>query len=224
MKKSILSISFLACLVIFTSCKDEKKNETTATEAEAAKEVTATAVKYTAIPEESVIEWKGAKPTGEHTGTIAIESGVMSVKEGALESGNFLIDMSSITVTDVDLEEDKKADLEAHLKGTVEGKENHFFNTEEHPTAAFEVTGIEEKEGKLMLSGNLTIKGKKQNISFPVSVSEDGNTAMLTSETFTIDRTNWDVNYGSKSVFDDLGDKFINDDIELVVKVKAKKA
>ena len=45
----------------------------------------------------------------------------------------------------------------------------------------------------------------------------------ITSETFAIDRTKWDVNYGSKSVFDNLGDKFINDDIELTVTVVANK-
>ncbi|MCM5663975.1 YceI family protein [Galbibacter mesophilus] len=222
MKRNLLTFSLIGCLAIFVACKNEKKNETTATDAEAVKEAPAAAVKYKAVPAESTIEWKGSKPTGEHTGTIAIESGVMTVKDGTLESGNFLIDMSSITVTD--LEGDKKGDLEAHLKGTVEGKEDHFFNTEEHPTAAFEVTGIEEKDGKTMLSGNLTIKGNKKNISFPVSISENGDTATLTSDAFTINRTNWNVNYGSKSVFDDLGDKFINDDIELTVKVKAKKA
>lgn len=222
MRKNILSLSLIACLTVFTACKNEKKNETTTGEAEAAKEVTAAAVKYKAVPAESTINWKGAKPTGEHTGTIAIESGVVSLKDGKVDSGNFLIDMNSITVTD--LEGDQKANLEAHLKGTVEGKEDHFFNTKEHPTAYFEVTGTETKEGKTYLQGNLAIKGTKKNISFPISVTENGDSLTVTSETFTIDRTEWNVNYGSKSVFDNLGDKFVNDEIELTVTVKANKA
>ncbi|MEL4307623.1 YceI family protein [Joostella sp. CR20] len=222
MKKRILSISVIACLAVFTACKSDKKNETTTSEAEAATAVTAEAVKFKAIPAESTIEWVGAKPTGEHTGTIAIESGVVSLKDGKVESGNFLIDMNSITVTDLD--GDQKANLEAHLKGTVEGKEDHFFNVKEHPTAYFEVTGVEQKEGKTYLQGNLAIKGNKKNISFPVTVSENGDTVTVSSESFTIDRTEWNVNYGSKSVFDDLGDKFVNDDIEIKVTVKAKKA
>ncbi|WP_335964528.1 YceI family protein [Galbibacter sp. PAP.153] len=223
MKKNFLSISLIACLTVFTACKTEKKNETSANDAETVTETTVEAVKYKAVPEESIIEWKGSKPTGTHTGTISLESGVIAIKDGALESGNFLIDMNTITVTDLEAG-DGKEDLEAHLKGTVEGKEDHFFNVAEHPTAYFEVTGIEEIEGKTHIKGNLAIKGTKKNISFPVTVTENGDVATLTSEPFTIDRTNWNVNYGSKSVFDDLGDKFVNDDIELVVKVKAKKA
>ena len=47
----------------------------------------------------------------------------------------------------------------------------------------------------------------------------------LKSEPFTIDRTDWDVNYGSKSVFDSLvGDNVISDDIQLEIKVVANKA
>ena len=81
----------------------------------------------------------------------------------------------------------------------------------------------EKKDGKWMMAGNLTIKDQKKNIQFPVSYTQDGTTLKLTSEPFTIDRTHWNVNYGSKSVFDDLGDKFVNDDIELTVKVIAER-
>ncbi|MDX1472244.1 MAG: YceI family protein, partial [Flavobacteriaceae bacterium] len=57
----------------------------------------------------------------------------------------------------------------------------------------------------------------------PVTVTDNGDTVTLTSDTFTIDRTKWDVNYGSKSVFDNLGDNFINDDIELKINITADK-
>ena len=65
-----------------------------------------------------------------------------------------------------------------------------------------------------MVSGNLTMKDQTHNVTFPASVSFNENTMSLQSETFAIDRTKWGVNYGSKSVFDNLGDKFINDEIE----------
>ena len=120
---------------------------------------------------------------------------------------------------------DGKEDLEAHLKGTVEGKENHFFDVSKFPSAAFEITGTESlAAGKTRLSGNLDIKGQKHNISFPVNITNDGDQMIIESEAFTIDRTKWNVNYGSKSIFEDLGDKFINDDIELKISIKAKKA
>jgi polyisoprenoid-binding protein YceI len=222
MKKTIMSLPMLLCMVFFISCKSEKKNEQT-TEPTEAKAVTAQAVKYKVNPEQSSIDWKGSKPTGTHTGTINIESGVISTKGGVIESGNFLIDMNTINVTDLKAGEGKE-DLEAHLKGSVEGKEDHFFNVQKHPTAYFEVTSSEKKDGELILNGNLTIKGIKNAVSFPVNITEDGTNFSLTSESFTIDRTKWNVNYGSKSIFDDLGDKFVNDQIELVVTVKGQKS
>ena len=93
---------------------------------------------------------------------------------------------------------------------------------QKYPTAAFEITGISEQDGKKIMAGNLTIKDVKKNIQFPVTYEVAGSTMTLKSETFTINRTDWNVNYGSKSVFDNLGDKFINDDIELTLDIVAK--
>ncbi len=221
MKKQILNTLAVVALIAGTvSCKGDKTNETDATEA---KEVATVvdAMKFTVNTSASTIDWVGSKPTENHTGTINIESGVVKVA-GDKITGTFLIDMTSITVTD--LEGKGKASLEGHLKGQAEGKEDHFFNVAKYPTAAFEVTGVTEKEGKKMMQGNLTIRDQKKNIEFPVTYSVDGANMTLTSEPFTIDRTNWGVNYGSKSIFDNLGDKFISDDIQLTVKLQATKA
>lgn len=223
MKTKLINLFVVSTLIITAvSCKGEKKNETEAKAAEEAAEATTAAIVYAIDPASSTIEWTGKKPTGMHTGTIKIADGTVKTQNGNLESGAFTIDMTSIIVTD--LEGDDKASLEGHLKGEGEGKEDHFFNVAKHPTATFEVTGITEREGKTMLEGNLTMKGIKKNISFPVTTSAEGDMMILTSEVFTINRTDWGVNYGSKSVFENLGDKFINDDIELKVSVRAKKA
>ncbi|QDO93931.1 YceI family protein [Formosa sediminum] len=222
MKNRILTL-FVALSIgsAVTSCKDKSK-EAEATAAEPVAETVPTADMYKVDTENSTIEWKGAKPTGEHFGTISIASGELTAEGNTIESGMFTIDMSTITALDV--EGDKKENLEAHLKGTVEGKEGDFFNINEFPTAAFEITGITTNEAsKTILSGNLTLKGIKKNVSFPVTVTTQDDTLSLVSETFAINRTEWGVNFGSKSVFDNLGDKFINDDIILTVKVKATK-
>ena len=210
--KFLTLFTMAALLTAAVSCKNEAKNETEAADVEAAAEVTAEASKFMLDKEESEISWEGAKPTGTHTGTLGLESGVVRLEDEML-SGSFLIDMTSIVVTD--LEGDQKASLEDHLKGTVEGKEGDFFNVNKYPTAAFEITGVTEKDGKKIMAGNLTLKETKKNIEFPVTYEVAGNTLTLKSEPFTIDRTDWNVNYGSKSVFDNLGDKFINDEIEL---------
>ncbi len=162
--------------------------------------------------------WEGSKPTGTHHGTIQLESGTIHLNEGKVEAGNFVIDMNSIT--DEDLEGDQKANLEAHLKGTVEGKEGDFFNVNEFPTAKFEMTGIENN----IVKGNLTIKNKTNAVEFPATVTMEGDKLMLKSETFELDRTKWDVNYGSKSIFPNLGDKFISDTMKITVSLVATKA
>jgi polyisoprenoid-binding protein YceI len=213
----------LALAIAFTGCKD-KADEANTSDAEAAAVSESTSQKYTVNISESTIQWKGFKPTGTHAGTITIDNGILKTDDGKLQSGTFLIDMTSINVTDLEAG-DGKEDLEAHLKGTVEGKEDHFFDVVKFPTAAFEITGTESiAAGKTRLSGNLTIKGQKHNISFPVMITNEDDMMTIESEPFTIDRTTWGVNYGSKSVFEGLGDKFINDDMELQITVKAKKA
>ncbi|MGA8853617.1 MAG: YceI family protein [Christiangramia sp.] len=222
MKRIFLNAFVIAGLgLAFTGCKNNN-NEAEVAEMKDAATAQAEAMKFSVDTSSSVIEWKGEKPTGTHNGTIKVSNGSFMANDSVIESGTFVIDMKSIEVTD--LEGDNKSDLEAHLKGTVEGKEGDFFNVQEFPEAKFEVTGITEEAGQSMLQGNLTIKEETKNIAFPVTISKDGESIQITSEEFTIDRTKWNVNYGSKSVFDGLGDKFINDDVSLKINLKAKKA
>ncbi|MCA0133697.1 YceI family protein [Winogradskyella alexanderae] len=218
MKTKFFKIFTVIALVSFTNCGDNKAKEAETTEATEAAVAKETAVTYQANSENSMIEWKGFKPTGSHTGTISISEGMVSVNGDAIESGNFTIDMNSIVVTDIPVEDEGNAKLRGHLTSA------DFFDVEKFPTAKFEVTGISTEEGKTMLSGNLTMKEKTNNISIPVTTSMEGDMMKLTSETFTIDRSKWNVQYGSKSFFDNLGDKFINDEIELKVTLVANKA
>jgi len=217
MKTSFLKIFTIVAFVSLTSCNDKAKEaETTeATDAAVAEE---TAVAYKADTDKSMIEWKGFKPTGTHYGTISISKGMVEVTDNTIESGNFVVDMSSIEVKDIPMEDENNAKLSGHLKSA------DFFDVEKFPNAKFEITGIEDNNGKTMLSGNLTMKETTNNISFPVTTSMEGDTMKMTSETFTIDRSKWNVKYGSKSFYDDLGDKFINDDIELKITLVANKA
>ena len=221
MKKIVLSCAVILALTV-ASCKNNNANAEQAVEqAAAAVEQAAAAVMvsgtYTVEPS-SVVEWVGKKPTGQHTGTIGLQSGNFTVENGKV-TGDFTIDMNSITVTDI-TEADGKLDLEAHLKGT--GKEDgadHFFNVKTYPTGTFKLTSFDGAN----VTGDLTLKGKTKTISFPATLTITDNEVTLESKPFEINRVDFGVNYASKSVFGDLKDKFINDEIELVVKVKAKK-
>lgn len=218
MKKTFLKIALLAFISFGAfSCKNTEKE--TENPVEEVAEATDMAVDYNVDTAASKIMWEGSKPTTVHHGTISISSGSIAVNDGKVEAGTFTIDMNSINVEDEDIDGDDKANLEAHLKGTVEGKEGDFFNTKEFAKATFEMTGFE----KNMIKGNLTIKDKTNPVSFNATISMEGNKLMLKSEPFVIDRTKWDVNYGSKSKFPSLGNKFISDDISLTVSVVADK-
>ncbi len=217
MKRNFLKATGLAALMIAAvSCKNQNEVEAT----EAADEATATemAVVYNVDTEASNIEWTGSKIGGSHNGVIGLSDGVVTVNGEALESGEFTIDMTSIEVLDLAPEEGGNS-LNAHLQGTVEGKETDFFNTPKYPTAQFVVTGLNGNT----LEGNLTLKDVTKNVSFPVAVSYDGDTMMLTSEEFTIDRTDWGITYGSASLADTVKDKAISDDMVLKVNLVAVK-
>jgi len=154
--------------------------------------------------ETSEVIWKGYKVTGSHHGTIAIKSGTLVFEEEKLVGGEFVIDMQSITVTD--LEGDYKGKLEGHLKS------DDFFGVENHPTSHLVFNSVTQTgKNAYEVTGDLTIKEKTNPIAFTISIY--GNKA---SAALKIDRSKYDVRYGSTSFFDGLKDKAIYDEFDLV--------
>ena len=157
----------------------------------------------------SEIIWKGRKITGEHEGTIKLKEGSLDFdSKKQLTGGTFIIDMTTLNVTD--LEGEMKGKLEGHLKS------DDFFGTAKHSTSNFIITKVEGKNGKYKVTGDLTIKG----ISFPNTfdmIVKENNTA---TANLKIDRTKYEIKYGSASFFDDLKDKAIYDDFHLNVTLK----
>ncbi len=210
MRKDIFSILMIVATgIAIVGCKNNAEETTTNTET--AMLTIQNAVKHDVNLEESTIEWQGFKPTGSHKGTINMLSGSFTTKDGKIQSGSFVIDMNSIK------ESKDNARFEGHLKSA------DFFEVEKFPTATFKITGLEEKDGNTLLSGNLTLKDATNNVTFPITVTNEADVLTVSSEVFTIDRSKWNLRYGSKSFFDNLKDKFINDDIELKVMVKVNK-
>lgn len=218
--KSILNLSFALFLsVAIFSCKDKAANAADATQTAAVAE----GAKYTVAPDAAKISWEGSKPGGKHVGTINVSSGDVTVANGAVTSGSFVIDMNSITVTD--LTGDDKAGLEEHLKGTGAEGADDFFSVTKFPTAKFDIVSVTPTtEGGVnsMVKGNLTIKDVSKEISFPANITVTDGSVVVTSNAFNINRTDWGIKYGSKSFFKDLGDKFIDDNIVIQIMVEAK--
>lgn len=164
--------------------------------------------------EASTITWTGSKVVGgSHTGTVALKSGSLDIAGGKLKGGAFVIDMT--TLEDTDLSGEMKGKLEGHLKS------DDFFGVATFPTAEFKITKVKSNgEGGYNVTGDITIKGKTESISFPTTLIEaDGSYEAVA--TITVDRSKFDVRYGSGSFFDNLGDKAISDDFTMEVKLVA---
>lgn len=168
---------------------------------------------------ESTLEWVGEKVTGKHWGTVDIQKGTLTVNGDKITGGEIHVDMTSILVQD--LEGDSKAKLTGHLKS------EDFFSAEKHPIVKFVITKV-KADSKLKngnthtITGKLTIKGKTETISFPARVNfdDEGVTAYAS---FKLDRTKWDIRYGSGSFFDNLGDKTIYDEFQVKFNITASK-
>lgn len=216
------SILVLLMLTLTIGCKSDKKTETS--EVEETKESSQMAVTYNVNLDESKINWEGSKPAGVHYGEVDLKEGTVMVTDGNIESGNFVIDMTTINVQD--LEGQDKKDLENHLMGYANGKEDHFFNVTKYPEAKFEITNINNVDGNTILSGNLTLKETSKNISFPVETTfnDAENSMQLISDEIIIDRTEWGIKFMSKSFIENLGDNFVSDDMKITFEIKAEKA
>ena len=167
-----------------------------------------TVAEKTVNVKDSSITWKGHKVTGTHEGTINLAQGSLMFEGDNLTGGNFTIDMTSITVTDLKAGQGKEK-LEGHLKS------DDFFGVDNHKQATFTINKVDGKNGTYRVYGDLTIKGITKPASFQMTVKDNTATA-----SFKIDRTKYDIRYGSASFFDDLKDKAIYDEFDLNVNLK----
>lgn len=162
----------------------------------------------------SSVEWIGEKVTGKHNGNIKIKEGTISLHDGKLNTGKVVIDMETITCSDLEGEWMEK--LITHLKSP------DFFDVKEHKTATLEINSFTPiKDNKYTVKGNLTIKGITNPIEFPASVELKDNKLASYAE-FKVDRTLYNIKYGSGKFFEGLGDKMIDDEFTIKFKIAAK--
>ena len=163
----------------------------------------------------SKLAWQAYKVTGKHFGVIQFKSGALQFQDGKLTGGQFVVDMNSIAVEDIQGEYADK--LRNHLLS------DDFFGVESYPTASLtlsKVTFLGDNEYDIV--GDLTIKGKTEKIQFKATVEQAGN-QILADATTKIDRSKYDVRYGSNTFFGDLGDKAIYDEFDLTISLVAGK-
>ena len=172
--------------------------------------------KVNANKNNSTVIWTGSKPTGSHTGNVSIKSGYLTFDHGRLVGGNFTIDMTSITCTDIEKESKNKYFVD-HLK------DEDFFDVTEFPEANLNIKKVKKINAQeYEMSGEMTIKGITNDLTFTSEVKLTGNSYVAISK-IIIDRTKYGVEYKSANVFKNLGDKFIYDEIEFDIFLVSEK-
>jgi len=167
------------------------------------------AQKYSIDVNKSVLKWDAKKMTGSgHFGTIQFKEGTLEMSGGKMTKAKILVDMTTVTNTDGP-EGQPNGRLVTHLKS------DDFFSVEKFETAEFVLTGSGTFEnGNAKVYGRLSIKGLTQPINF--EVKQEGN--ILTTQ-LKVDRTLFDIQYGSGKFFSDIGDRAINDEFDLDIKL-----
>lgn len=199
MKKISLFLSFSACALLLFSFTKPVKDEN-----------------FTVDAERSTVEWTAKKVTGQHNGVVKVSSGTLVFDGKALKAGNFEADMGSIVVSDLEGEMNQK--LTGHLKS------EDFFSVSKNPASTFVITKVSPAgTDRVNVTGDLTIKGIKQPITFPATVKRQNDAVVAVAKGIKVDRTKYDIKFRSANFFENLGDKAINDDFELSINLVAKK-
>ena len=222
MKKITLSIA-AAALVFATACNSNSgdKAETGAAQEAAAQ----TGKEYSADIATSSIGWRATHKGGlaPRFGTLNLSNGTVSVENGKLTGGSFVVDMNTLKVDSASVTESgkKHTDLEAHLKNP------DFFDVAKYGAAKFEITAVKPFDAATdktllegatdIVSGNLTLKDSTVNVTFPAKVVISDSNVSVEAK-FVVDRTSWGLNLGAEG---DLATWMISKDIELTLNIKA---
>jgi polyisoprenoid-binding protein YceI len=172
---------------------------------------------YTLNVTESTLKARGQKPLVPGYTDVSVvnfKEGTVVVENGKL-TGIFTLDMSSIMVETTG-KGGGESMLAKHLKSA------DFFDVEKNPTSLFIIKSSEKSGGENLydITGDLTLKGITKPLTFPAMIyMQDGK---LTAEgTINLDRTQWDIKYGSGTFFEDIGDRAIGDIFNIEFKISA---
>jgi len=152
----------------------------------------------------SEFDWYASKVTGDHYGKVMLGESMLIEKDGKVVGGEFIMDMTTLTVENIDSPKYEKKFLN-HMKS------DDFFDVAKYPTATLKINKIEGTN----VEGDLTIKDKTNPINFTMEQNGD-----LVTGKMKFDRTKYDMIYNSGNFFKDLGDKMIHDEVVLTFNVK----
>lgn len=199
------------------------QDSTTTTRAKDTSAAKAADETYTVNTASSVLLWEGKKPGRDHHGTVKLSDGKVIVNNGQVTGGRFTINFTTIDNTDLR----ESGDMKNHDKLTNHLKSADFFDVEKYPTGTFVITKVTPKNGpdgaNAEVTGNLTVKGQTNPISFPAKITINGN-QLIADAKFIMDRSKYNIRYGSKTYFPDRAvNDIIENDVNMEVKLVANK-
>jgi polyisoprenoid-binding protein YceI len=208
MKKTIFSFIIIATVL---ACSNPTSTTNTS-DAEQVPEKSDLGTNIVIDSDSSLVFWKGTKPTGDiHVGTVNIKEGTLYIDNVNVKGGKFVMEMSSILVTDEDMSEKGKRKLKKHLTN------EDFFDTDNYPEAKLEITSSTSDS----LKANLEIKNITKSITIPYSLKKV-NGKITANSSFSIDRTLWGITYKSGNFFSNLANRLIDDAIQFEIKLSGK--
>jgi polyisoprenoid-binding protein YceI/rhodanese-related sulfurtransferase len=166
----------------------------------------------------SKIEWIGRNLASAHSGTIGLQSGSIEIADGQLVQGTFTLDMT--TIQDRDLEDPGWREMLIHHLMS-----DDFFDVKKFPEATFDllkVTPINSAtpgSPNYEVTGELLLKGVRRQIAFTAMIGFTAEGVLAADAHFDIDRTDWNVLYGSGKFYEKLGKHLVNDEITLNLKL-----
>ncbi|KKR15016.1 MAG: hypothetical protein UT42_C0011G0001 [Candidatus Falkowbacteria bacterium GW2011_GWA2_39_24] len=221
MTKKLLGLSLLLIAVVLITtgfgCSKKDKVEEVNNQPEVTIPVSSN---YLINVDQTTIGWAGEMILvgKKHQGEIKVKSGNLITTDGQITSGEVIMDMVTIVDKDLANNDANKIKLETHLKSA------DFFDVENYSEAKFVITNVtpvvDGTVNQYNVTADLTIKDKTNSVNFPAIIVAADNQLTASGE-FTIDRTLWDIRWGSDKFFDDLGDKILNDEIKFTINLQA---
>ncbi len=179
MKKGFLTIALMAVLAgVYSFVPHMAKNKAEST--------------FNVATDASKISFVGSKKGGYHTGSLSLKSGTVSLNDGKLTGGKFVIDLSSVKT-------DAGDKLDGHLKSP------DFFDTGKSGEASYEITGVNYTGANTAdVTGNLTIKGNVVPVKFTAAIRNADEKNFFAQAYFSIDRTLLGIAYGAGMISSDV--------------------
>ena len=175
---------------------------------------------YVVDIEDSTVTWEAEKSFVDgysDKGFIPVSTGTVSVSAGIVSNATVTLNTAEITATETSNTSVGVDRLTSHLRS------EDFFATDEFPEAEFVITDVQAVDGsdtQYDVTGDLTIKGETNEITFPTIIGSINGELAITGTTI-INRTEWGFRYGSPSFFNDLGDSAIADDVSVTINLVA---